>query len=145
MPGIVVGVDGSPNSVHALDWAMKEAVARHMPLTVLAVHQVMRGHWSETPVPVHGDIAELEKTRKEAEALAHRVADRLGDARPVSITVHAVNGLPASELVDASKDADLVVVGSRGSGGFARLLIGSVSNQVVHHAFCPVVVVPHEA
>jgi nucleotide-binding universal stress UspA family protein len=56
--------------------------------------------------------------------------------------VRAVSGVPAEELVKASRDSDLVVVGSRGGGGFARLLMGSVSSQVVHHAACPVTVVP---
>jgi nucleotide-binding universal stress UspA family protein len=58
------------------------------------------------------------------------------------VTVRAVNGFPAQELIEASRDADLLVVGSRGGGGFARLMMGSVSDQAVRHAYCPVVVVP---
>ncbi len=65
-------------------------------------------------------------------------------ARPASVNVHMVNGFAAKELIDASHDADLVVVGSRGGGGFGLLMMGSVSSQVVHHAACLVVVVPHE-
>jgi len=57
------------------------------------------------------------------------------------VTVRAVSGIPAQELINASHDADLLVVGSRGGGGFAGLRMGSVSSQVVHHAACPVVVV----
>ncbi len=60
------------------------------------------------------------------------------------MNVHVVYGFPAKELVEASHGADLVVVGSRGGGGFSRLMLGSVSSQVVEHADCPVVVVPHE-
>ena len=58
------------------------------------------------------------------------------------MTVRAVSGIAAQELINASQDADLVVVGSRGGGGFSELMLGSVSTQVVHHAKCPVVVIP---
>ena len=70
------------------------------------------------------------------------IRDRLGDAQPPSVTVRAISGFPAQALIEASRTADLIVVGSRGAGGFARLLVGSVSSQVVQHAHCPVVVVP---
>jgi nucleotide-binding universal stress UspA family protein len=69
------------------------------------------------------------------------VANEIGETRP-DITVSATTGDMAEELVRASRDADMLVVGSRGSGGFARLLMGSVSSQVTHHAECPVVVIP---
>ena len=58
------------------------------------------------------------------------------------VTVRALTGTAADELINASEDADLLVVGARGAGGFARLVLGSVSTQVTHHALCPVVVVP---
>ena len=64
------------------------------------------------------------------------------ESRPPSVTVRAVTGLPAEELLNAAADADMIVVGSRGAGGFKRLLLGSVSTQVTHHAHCPVVVIP---
>jgi nucleotide-binding universal stress UspA family protein len=80
--------------------------------------------------------------RQAAEEIIAKATSQLGDARPKSVSVRAVSGFPAKELIDASTDADLVVVGSRGAGGFARLMLGSVSSQVVHHAQCPVVVVP---
>ena len=65
-----------------------------------------------------------------------RVAKEIGETVP-EVTVSVTEGDPAEELVKASRDADLLVVGSRGSGGFARLLMGSVSSQVTHHAACP--------
>ena len=146
MPGIVVGVDGSPNSERALDWAMTEAAVRHAPLTVIAVHPAMKSYFTRTdnPVTLSEDSAAIDKMREAAEEMTQKAASRLGDARPASVNVHMVNGFPAKELVDASHDADLVVVGSRGGGGFGRLMLGSVSSQVIHHAACPVVVVPHE-
>jgi nucleotide-binding universal stress UspA family protein len=63
-------------------------------------------------------------------------------AKPESVTVKAVHGLPADELVKAAEGADMLVMGSRGSGGFARLVLGSVATQVSHHADCPVLIVP---
>ena len=70
-----------------------------------------------------------------------KVANEIGETGP-EVTVSASAGDPAEELVKASRDADMLVVGSRGSGGFARLLMGSVSSQVTHHAACPVVIIP---
>ena len=73
-----------------------------------------------------------------------KTAAELGQPQPSSVTVRTMSGFPAHELIAASREADLVVLGSRGAGGFARLMMGSVSGQVVQHAHCPVVVVPHE-
>jgi nucleotide-binding universal stress UspA family protein len=142
MPGIVVGVDGSEHSKPVLEWAMQEAAAHHAPLTVLAVHQVAGSFWTSTPIIYPADQPEAEKARQGAEEAVSRIANSLGDAAPASVTVRAVSGVPAQELVNASRDADLVVVGLRGGGGFAGLLMGSVSEQVARHAACPVVVVP---
>ncbi len=143
MPGIVVGIDGSSHSLRALEWAMKEAAAHHAPLTVLAVHPGMAG-WYGTSVDYPGDAAFNERARAAAQEETDKVLAMLGDARPESVTVKAVSGIPAEELVRASADADLVVVGSRGGGGFAQLAMGSVSSQVAHHAHCPIVIIPHD-
>jgi nucleotide-binding universal stress UspA family protein len=144
MPGIVVGVDGSPNSERALDWAMKQAAAVRAPLTVIAVHEVPKSYWGGIPVIGPADAALLANLRQAAEELTRRAASRLGDGGPASVTVHAVSGFVVKELVDASRDADLVVLGARGGSGFARLLMGSVSSEVVQHSACPVVIVPHQ-
>jgi nucleotide-binding universal stress UspA family protein len=141
MSGITVGIDGSDHSVRALEWAVNEAAARNTPLTVLTVHVVPQSGWTGNPIIVPQDPEDLEKERLAVEEMALKVTRQLGEARPASVTVRAVIGFPAQELIEASRKADLMVVGSRGAGGFAKLMAGSVSNQVVHHAHCPVVVV----
>jgi nucleotide-binding universal stress UspA family protein len=142
MAGIVVGIDGSDNAHRALDWALKEAAVHHAPLTVLTVHEVAVSAWTGNPIILPPDQDELEKTRRRVEEIVAQAAAQAGDPGPASITVHAVIGLAARVLIEASRDADLLVVGSRGSGGFARTLLGSVSQHVVQHAESPVVVVP---
>jgi nucleotide-binding universal stress UspA family protein len=142
MSGITVGIDGSSHSTRALEWAVNEAAVRHAPLTVLTVHLVLQSGWTGNPVIFPKDSEELEKERQAAEEMTLKATSQLGEPRPASVTVRAVNGFPSQELIKASREADLLVVGSRGAGGFARLVAGSVSSQVVHHAHCPVVVVP---
>jgi nucleotide-binding universal stress UspA family protein len=144
MPGIVVGVDGSPNSEVALDWAMGQAAAVQAPLTVVAVHEVPKSYWGGIPVVGPPDEPALEKLHQAADEMAQRAASRLGDAGPPSVTVRALSGFVVKELVEASKDADLVVLGTRVVTGLARLLVGSVSTEVVQHSLCPVVIVPHK-
>jgi len=144
MPGIVVGIDGSHHSTRALEWALKEAALQHAALTVLTVHSVAASPWTGNPVHMGADAEEQEKMLQAAEELTRKVTDQMGESRPDSVTVRAISGFPAKELIEASGDADLVVVGSRGAGGFAKLMVGSVGSQVVEHAHCPVVVVPNE-
>jgi len=141
MSGITVGIDGSSHSARALEWALNEAAIRHARLTVLTVHSVAVSGWSGNPIVLPGDADDQEKAYQAAEEMTLKVASQLGEAQPASVTVRAVIGFPAEELIKASADADLLVVGSRGAGGFARLIVGSVSSQVVHHAHCPVAVV----
>jgi nucleotide-binding universal stress UspA family protein len=144
MPGIVVGVDGSPNSELALDWAMGHAAALHAPLTVVAVHEVPKSYWGGIPVVGPPDAGPLEKLHQAADEMAQRAASRLGDAQPASVTVRAVSGFVVKELLDAAHDADLIVLGTRSTSGLSRLLVGSVSTEVVQHSLCPVVIVPHK-
>lgn len=144
MSGVIVGVDGSHGGHRALEWAAKEAGALHVPLTVLTVHEVPVSGWTGNPIILPPDAPAVEQAQQAAEDATRKALTLLGDSRPPSVTVRAVNGFSARELINASRDADLVVVGSRGGGGFARLMLGSVSNKVVHQAHCPVVVVPEE-
>jgi nucleotide-binding universal stress UspA family protein len=145
MSGITVGIDGSAHSTRALEWAIKEAAVRHAPVTVLTVHTVPMSGWTGNPIILPRDAEDQEKAQQAAEEMTLKAASQLGAAQPSSVTVRAISGFPAQALIDASRTADLMVVGSRGAGGFARLMIGSVSSQVVHHAHCPVVVVPSES
>jgi nucleotide-binding universal stress UspA family protein len=143
MPGILVGVDGSAASQEALEWAVKHAALEHAPLTVLAVHEVAASAWTGNPILLPEDRPEEEHARQAAQEIVNKLISDLGGAAPESVTVRGVSGAPAQILIEASADADLVVVGSRGAGGFANLLTGSVSSKVVNHAACPVVVVRH--
>lgn len=146
MSGILVGVDGSEHSGLALAWAIREAAHRHVPLTVMTVRPPLvrpatEIFWNVPELP-EDTAGEEEFARAAVSQFVDKVASEVGEAVP-EITVKAVIGDPAEELINASHDADLVVVGSRGGGGFARLLMGSVSAKVLHHAACPAVVIRH--
>ena len=141
MPGIIVGVDGSGHSQRALEWAMKEAAMRHDALTVLTVHQAVKGYFGTAVINAE-DTALTERAREAAQAEADKVLAGLSEPRPDSVTVKAVHGFPVEELLAAGDDADMIVLGSRGTGGFNRLLLGSVASQVAQHAHCPVLIVP---
>jgi nucleotide-binding universal stress UspA family protein len=144
MPGVVVGVDGSGHSRRALEWAMREARQHHLPLNVVTVHpppaRPATGiYWGLPTLPDNSFDPEL--ARMAVGQFVDEVAKETGETG-LQVTVSVLTGDAAEELVNASRDADMLVVGSRGSGGFARLLMGSVSSQVTHHAECPVVIVP---
>ena len=141
MPGILVGIDGSADAQDALEWAAKEAALRQTSLTVLTVHQAVAGFWGGT-LHYAGDTELIEKARQAAQAETDTVLARLGGARPTSVTVKATQGIPAEEIINQGADAELIVVGSRGGGGFARLLQGSVSAHVAEHAEVPVTILP---
>ena len=143
MPGIVVGVDGSGHSQHALEWAMKEAAVRQAPLTVMTVHEVIRGYFGGYAV-FPDDAALAEQAGQAVQAEVDKALADLGESRPASVTVRVAMGSVVEELVQAGEDADMLVVGSRGAGGFARMVLGSVSSLVTQHAPCPVVIIPPE-
>jgi nucleotide-binding universal stress UspA family protein len=142
MPGIVVGIDQSAHAHQALEWAMREAALRNADLTVMSVISAQASPFTrhQLTVPDAGELTA--RAQQAAEEAVAEASDRLGDSKPASVAVKVFTGYPAQALIDASKEADLVVVGSRGTGGFAELVLGSVSSQVAHHAVCPVVIVP---
>ena len=143
MPGIIVGVDGSGHSQRALEWAMHEAGLRHLPLTVLTIHPAMMGYFGGV-VTTAQDQELTEQVQALVTAETDKVLTGLNGPHPESVTVKAMNSFPVAELINASKEADLVVLGSRGVGGFTRMMLGSTAGQVVQHAHCPVTIVPHE-
>lgn len=138
-PTVVVGVDGSKASAKAIDFAFDQAEA--LGATLVAVHA-----WA-TPV-LTGDGGEPTRELNEQDAaqdgrrlVAESIAGALADHPDVRSETRVVAGHPAPALVLASESAELIVVGSRGRGGFAGLLLGSVSQNVLHHAYCPVAIV----
>ena len=142
MPGIVVGVDGSDHSHRALIWALRQAAGQHAPLTVVAVRpEAVRPatgiYWGVHAYPE--DSHNPDVARKAIGQIVEQARSEISETAP-EVTVNVVTGDPAHELISASRDADLVVVGSRGSGGLGWLL-GSVSSKVAHHAGCPVVII----
>lgn len=141
MQRIVVGVDGSSGSHRALAWAVEEARIRGA--AVEAVHVWTTPYVAGFPyTTLVLDPAQLEQHAHELLAAAIAGVDTAGLAVPVQPVVAA--GGPAEAILAHAKGADLVVVGTRGRGGFTGLLLGSVSQQVVHHATCPVVIVQSE-
>jgi len=121
---------------------MRQAVQQHVPLTVMTVRpdpvRPATGiYWAVHNYPE--DSHNVEAARKAVLEIVDQVANEIGGTPEVTVSV--VTGDPAEELIKASQDADMLVVGSRGSGGFATLLMGSVSSKAAHHAACPVVVI----
>jgi nucleotide-binding universal stress UspA family protein len=137
---IVVGVDGSPSAGKALRWAIRQAeltgatveavIAWHLPLMV--------GGYAWPPV---GVLETTDFGKLAGRVLADSIAAAVGSGGPVPVTPVVKEGNPAQMLIDTAEGADLLVVGSRGHGGFAEALLGSVSQHCVHHASCPVVVI----
>jgi nucleotide-binding universal stress UspA family protein len=138
MGRIVVGIDGSPGSREALRFALEEARLRGSSITAVFA-------WS-LPLAVDapgGLMPELVADfQAEATEELQAVVAEAGDLAGAPVEQVVVEGAPAKRLLEAAKDAELLVVGSRGRGGFTGLLLGSVSQQCAHHAPCPVVIVP---
>jgi nucleotide-binding universal stress UspA family protein len=135
-PVIVVGVDGSPSSAAALRWAGRQARATGASLRVITSWHDPSAYGYEVPLPSDWR-PDQEAARIQADALA-AAADELDG---VTVETSVSEGQAAAVLVEASAKADLLVVGSRGHGELAGILLGSVSEYCAAHADCPVVVV----
>src|SRR5262249_5443522 len=138
---IVVGVDGSTSSRDALRWAIDEARIRKTDVEALYAWRMPFLTGFEYIPPDLLDPDEIALRAKQVVTAAVEEMD--GDG--IRIESRAVEGAAAESLVEASRDADMLVLGSRGHGGFSGLLLGSVGQQCVHHAACPVVIVRPEA
>ena len=139
METIVVGVDGSRGAQAALRFALAEAGLRDAAVkAVMAWHLPNYGGTAGLPLPL--DVAGIEEAyRHDLDAIVDGAAPDCADS-PIERVL--VQGTPAAVLIDAAESASLLVVGTRGRGGFVGLLLGSVSQQVAAHAPCPVVIVP---
>ncbi|HXY91571.1 MAG TPA: universal stress protein [Acidimicrobiia bacterium] len=137
---IVVGVDGSPGSRAALLWAADEAMAREAEIEAVMAYDFGLA-WIDVGSDAQARFIES-ATKKAQESLHQVLAEVLPEPRPVAVHPVVVEGAPAAVLVEMSRNAELLVVGTRGRGGFTGLLLGSVSQRCVERSPCPVVVVP---
>jgi nucleotide-binding universal stress UspA family protein len=134
---IVVGVDGSEPSKEALRWAIEQAGQTGATVEAVIVWEYPATYaWGTVAVVDAGELASACE-----ETIARTVGEVAGADPPVPVETYVLTGHPAYELVKYAKGADLLVVGSRGHGGFVGALLGSVSHYCVHHASCPVVVI----
>ncbi|MHC6593466.1 universal stress protein [Arthrobacter sp. C152] len=139
---IIVGFDGSDHSRAALDWAMDEARRREGQLRLVTAWDKPQLAWYPAVLETAaGEIVTEESPEKAAQALQADALKAAADAGVTATGQLVKTHSPASAILDAAKDADLVIVGSRGHGGFPGLHLGSVSAQVVNHAQCPVLVI----
>jgi nucleotide-binding universal stress UspA family protein len=138
---IVVGIDGSEAAKNALRWALEEARLRSADIVAVHAWETPPTVPEPGPAPGFDLVGVLPVVEEAGERLAKSVVDEVvGDDSDVAVQPLAIIGPPASVLVDAAQDADMLVVGSRGHGGFAALLLGSVSQQLAHHAPCPLLI-----
>jgi nucleotide-binding universal stress UspA family protein len=139
---IVVGVDGSAGAARALDVAAREAALRSTDLRVVCAWHVPVGAYAGGMIAPAIDADDFASPLRTA---AQRQIDEILERVDVPTELVLREGNAAATLLDEAQRAEMVVVGSRGRGGFTGLLLGSVSHQVASHASCPVLVVPESA
>ncbi len=137
---IVVGVDGSDGGRRALEWALEEARLRKGSVLAVCAYMLPAMIANAAFLPEEPTwFEEMEDTS--VKLVQTEIAEAESEGAPVDTSWRVVRDRPAEALLEASRDADLLVVGSRGLGGFRGLLLGSVSQQVVSHAHCPVLII----
>lgn len=143
--GIVVAVDGSPASRVAADWAAHDASLRHVPLTIVHVEQ-------SDEISQWLDVIDTQEYLAERDRRAAQIVDDAADvaaaalvgSRGIPVEKLVRKGPKMADLIDMSKDADMMVVGRRGVGGWLGALLGSTSSELAHHAHCPVAIIHDE-
>jgi nucleotide-binding universal stress UspA family protein len=138
--GVVVGVDGSPGAAAALRFALDEARLRELPLQIVCAWEASASTYvGETFAATPDAFLEAEH---HADEVLHAALERLDPDAAVAVEALAIEGHPAAVLAEQARGAALLVVGSRGRGAAASLLLGSVSHKLAHHAPCPLAIVP---
>ncbi len=142
---VVVGTDGSEESLRAVDWAAREAVLRGLPLRIVSAAALPPKMVERQAESVSGLDTVSDTLRKERDRALTAAAERVRAAAPdLLVDVDELTGAPAHALAEAGSGASMLVVGARGIGAFTAMVLGSVSQYVSTHATCPVVVVREE-
>jgi len=140
MSGIVVGIDGTPAADAALAFALEEAKLRNLPLRIVCAWEVPPLEYAGAAFAPTPDL--IIEAEHEADAVLASAAERVGPNPGIHVETLAVEGHPATVLLEQAADATLVVLGTRGRSGLTSLVLGSVSQAVAHHCKSPLVIVP---
>ena len=139
--GILVAVDGSPESDAAVRWAAREAELRRLPITLVHVVVPVVTSWPVRSLQAEFNEWQEDNARQVLEQAQKMLRSSLGESELPNVRTEVLHGYAVAALIGASHDASMLVVGSRGMGAFGRAVLGSVSSGVVHHARCPVAIV----
>jgi nucleotide-binding universal stress UspA family protein len=142
--GIVVGVDGSPSSDVAIHWAARDAAMRNVRLTLVHVVNPVLPAWPQPPSRGDAEEWQVDEGKRLIADAIKLVEEDTHDRRPACVNSEVYFSSTVPTLVDVSKEAEMLVVGCRGRDAFSRVLLGSVSTGLVHHAHCPVAVIHDE-
>ena len=143
MQGIVVGIDGSEASDAALAFALDEAKLRKLPLRIVCAWEVSARDYVGSAFVTTPDLAQ--SAERNADAALARAAAQVGPEPGIHVETAAIHGHPAKVLAEQASGATLLVVGTRGHGGLAGLVLGSVSQALAHHCPSPLAIVPAPA
>jgi nucleotide-binding universal stress UspA family protein len=139
--GIIVGIDGSPESDAAVNWAAHDAAIRGLPLTLVHVENPAAPTWSQAPMLEESPEQQKAEGRSLLAKASTIARDAIADTAQIQINGELLSSATVPTLVDQSKDAELIVVGSRGRGALSRSILGSVSSGLIRHAHCPVALI----